>query len=270
MSYWQEYERLKSDLGSEVLGLVEIGSRARGEAVDTSDHDLRVIIRSHAPYLLLQEQAWTEVSKVEITYIEWAALNQGKDATFGLTNLAFVAQAIEAGAYPLNDHTALYQGRIVEDKAGLVEKFKGQYAGVRFPNISNDYLRQTEWRVRQRWRAEIERALKGEGLDERKLAIPALHTACRIVRDIANIDAYRSTATYLADARALENYYQAQWAWFWPTFRKLFDYKTKETSRRTVFQQIQRGDSEDAQMLNEIQAETEKLWEQFKTRLNAV
>jgi hypothetical protein len=259
----REYTRIKSAFEFHLLGLVEIGSHAWGEAISTSDHDNRLVICSAEPYVLLKEHAWTKGPSVEVTYVEWADLNRSEEVSFGITNLAFVERCLQAGCFPLNDHTALYQGQILADEEGAIQRFRDQYAGTAFANIVEDYLRQTAWRVNHKLRAEAEFMTLGQQLDRRKLAIPAMHTCCRIVRDIANIDTYRSYMKYLGNSAALDVYYQTHWPWFYPTFRALFDYKRDEARRRTLFEQVERRDLGCLENLQQLQAQTILLWQHF-------
>jgi hypothetical protein len=104
---------------------------------------------------VLNEQRWTEGIDATVTTIDWQALNQHPDLSFGLTNLAYVERMLEAGRYPLVDHTCLYQGRVLVDDPGAVAAFRDRHRGTRFPNIVPDYLRQTEWRVSSRLNREL-------------------------------------------------------------------------------------------------------------------
>jgi hypothetical protein len=261
--FLHEYTWVKSAFDFQLLGLVEIGSHARGEAISTSDCDTRLVIRSAEPYVLLKEDAWTEGPKVEVAYVEWTDLNRTEDVSFGITNLAFVERSLQAGRFPLNDHTALYQGQILADEEGAIQRFRDQYTGMAFTNIVEDYLRQTAWRINHKLQAEAGFMILGQQLDRRKLAIPAMHTCCRIVRDIANIDTYRRHKKYVGDSAALNAYYQTHWPWFCPTFRVLFDYKRNEVQRRTLFEQVERRDLACLQNLQQLLAQTVLLWQHF-------
>jgi hypothetical protein len=261
----REYARFHSSGEFQVLGMVEIGSHARGEAISTSDRDMRLIIRSAEPYVLLQERAWTKGPAVDVATLTWSDLNRTEGVSFGLTNLAYVERCLEGGRFPLNDHTALFQGRILADEAGAVRRFCDWHAGTAYANIAGDYVRQMAWRVEHRLRAEVEFALLGQGLDAGKLAIPALHTCCRIVRDVAHIDAYRRSGRYVRDSGALERYYRARWPWFTPTMRALFDYKTNERQRTVLFEGLLRRDPACTLELLQIQSQTVLLWQQFSS-----
>jgi hypothetical protein len=225
-----------------------------------------VIVRSPEPFLLLKEHAWTQTPAVPCTYLDWAQLNHlpEQGATFGITNLAFVQCVIESGAYPINDHTALYQGCLLLDEIGVIGGFKQLYANIRFANIVKDYQSQTDWRVNHRLQSEMELALWGEGLESRKLMVPALHTCFRIFRDLAQIDTYQQTGAYLNDSTALNYYYESRWPTFYPAFRKLHAYKTDDSRRQDIFQQIQAGLPSGKQFLNEVWDETGQVWAQFK------
>jgi hypothetical protein len=50
---------LQHRFGDALLGFVEIGSRPKGEAVQWSDHDLRVVLRTGAPFVISNDRRWS-------------------------------------------------------------------------------------------------------------------------------------------------------------------------------------------------------------------
>jgi len=259
-----QYERFRTRYGSHLRGIIEIGSYARGENIACSDHDLRLVIDCQDPLLVFNEESWTERPEGSLyALVEWEELNQVDGMSFGLTNLAFIENLLRIGRFPLIDHTCLYQGRILIDEAGAVETFRAKNDGVRFSNIVPDYLRQTEWRVTYKLPREINTLT--ERFIARKYALPAVHTCFRIVRDLANIATYHEYGSYLCDHSSLLSYYRA-WPWFEPTLEKVRTYKTNETVRRAVFNDVMEGKSERIAEIKEIARATVKLWEQFHKR----
>ena len=115
----EAYTRFKSTLNCRVIGLLEIGSYARGEAVSTSDRDLRLVVQSGEPFTLLREHTWTQRPDVEVSYLDWSEINDADHVSFGVTNIAFIERCIQDGKYPLNDHTCMYQGQILQDEEGI-------------------------------------------------------------------------------------------------------------------------------------------------------
>ena len=65
----QEYAQFQARFGARLLGVVEIGSFARGEAVRFSDHDLRLILHCNAPLLVFNEHPWTEGIDAAVTTV---------------------------------------------------------------------------------------------------------------------------------------------------------------------------------------------------------
>lgn len=263
----EEYTRLRSTFEFEFLGLLEIGSWARGEAVSMSDRDLRIVVQSAKPFVLLREHTWPDVPDVEVTYLSWTDLNHLEDITFGLSNIAFIEQCLEWGQYPLNDHTCIYQGQILIDEVGAIQLFRDRYAGILFENIIIDYIRQTDWRINHKLQGKTDFAFLEQRPDKRKLSIPMVHTCCRIARDIAQIDEYRQHARYFTDLAALDAYYQLQWPWFYPCFRLLFAYKTDEEQRKRLFERVESGDAAGQQLLGRLKDATITLWNHFKERV---
>ena len=260
----QEYARFQTRFGARLLGVVEIGSFAHGEAVSSSDHDLRLIIQCAKPLLVLNEHRWTDGISDETTTIDWQDLNQGHGLSFGLTNLAFIEQGLQAGRYPLVDHTCLYQGRILLDDTKTIATFRARYHGVRFSNIVPDYLRQAEWRVTSKLPSEL--CTLTERLDHRKNAVLPVHTCYRIVRDLANIASYHAHGVYIGDSNALAHYYRQHWPWFESTFQTLRAYKTDEGLRRAVFNDLVRHNPERLRHIQLCAEATISLWERFQAR----
>jgi hypothetical protein len=262
--FHREYARFQARFGAHLLGVVEIGSYARGEAVCFSDHDLRLIIHCDDPLLVLDEHRWTKGIDAAVTTIDWQDLNQHPDLSFGLTNLAYVGQVLETGRYPLIDHTCLYQGRILVDDTGAVAAFRDQHRGARFSNIVPDYLRQTEWRVTSRLPRELD--MLTERLDHRKCAVLAIHTCYRILRDMANIASYHDNGVYIGDANGLVHYYRDHWPWFQMTFDTVRAFKTDEALRRVVFDEVVQGVSERIRTIQDCAEATASLWARFHAR----
>jgi hypothetical protein len=257
----QEYARFQARFGVHLLGVVEIGSFAHGEATRFSDHDLRLIIRCDAPLLVFNEHQWTEGIDAMVTTIDWSILNQNPDLAFGLTNLAYIEQALKSGWYPLLDHTCLYQGRILVDDAEVVAAFRDQHRDTRFPNIVPDYLKQTEWRVTRRLPRELDRLT--EHLDHRKYAVLPVHTCYRILRDMANIASYQEHGVYINGTSALTQYYRDRWPQFQGTIDTVRAYKTDEALRQVVFNEVAQGASERIRTIQDCAEAVATLWAYF-------
>jgi hypothetical protein len=260
----QEYARFRTRFGVQLLGVVEIGSFARGEAVSFSDHDLRLIIHCADPLLVLDEHRWTSGVSDAVTIIEWQEINQSQELSFGLTNLAFVELGCQSGRYPLIDHTCLYQGHILLDDTNRIEAFRTRYRGVRFSNIVPDYLQQVEWRVTSKLPREVETL--AERLDQRKRVVPPVHTCYRIARDLANIANYHAYGVYINDSNTVADYYRENWPWFESTFQTLRAYKTDASLRQAVFDDIVQRDPERLCQVELCVEAIIRLWEQFQAQ----
>jgi hypothetical protein len=82
-SLHQEYARFQARFGPHLLGVVEIGSFAHGEAVCSSDHDLRLIIPCDDPLLVMNEFQWTQGIDEAVTPIDWHLIFAQKRANRG-------------------------------------------------------------------------------------------------------------------------------------------------------------------------------------------
>jgi hypothetical protein len=261
---YREYYLLKSKFDFQMFGMLEIGSYARGEAVSTSDRDIRIIIQSAEPYVVLNEHFWTKGIDVDLSYIEWDDINKKNGVTFGITNLSLIRQYLKAEMYPLSDHTAINQGCILVDEDGSIGRFRAQYAGIGFTNITQDYLEQTDWRVNHKMQKETGAVAYKQRLDKQKIAIPLIHTCFRVVRDIANIDSYQRSSHYVTDFSSLDDYYRKRWPWFYPSFIQLYAFKADEPQRRMIFTQVEKGDATCFLQLQQLKENTALLWNQFK------
>jgi hypothetical protein len=258
----QECARFRDRFGVQPLGVVEIGSFARGEAVLFSDRDLRLIVRCADPLIVLDEHRWTEGTCEAKSTIGWQDLNHREDLSLGLTNLAFVERMIQAGCYPLIDHTCLYQGQILLDESNRIAAFRVRYHRVRFPNIVPDYLRQVEWRVAVKLPREL--ATLGESLDHRKRVVPPMHTCYRIIRDLANIASFHAHGVYAGAPDDIARYYHEHWPWFEATFQTLRGYKTDARLRQEVFDDVAQGRPECLHSVRLCAQATIGLWEEFE------
>jgi hypothetical protein len=259
------YAEHKASLPAEVIGLMLIGSRALEQSVAESDFDTRLVVRSEVPYVRCDGPVWTTAPEVPAVVFGWADLNPtpGQGVSFGLTNLSFIERCIQDSYFPLNDHTALFQGAIGIDDTGAVTEFCERYRGIRFTNIAADYLAQTSWRVSRRLSRERAAMRLGEGLDLSKHAVPALHTCCRILQEMVQIAVYRQQGLYLRQMALIAEDFATRWPVFIPTFQALFRYKTEEAPRRVMFEGIQ---SQDLDCLAEAEAlveQTMQVWQRF-------
>jgi len=263
----KEYSQFQSMFPGQLLGLVEIGSRACGEAVSSSDRDFRIIIRTEEPYRIFQEHAWTPPVDVELSLIGWADINGSERASFGITNLGYVERNIEEERFPLSDHTALYQGCIIVDEEQAIQSFRDRYAGQLFDNIVEGYLLQTDWRVNNKLRKEADPSTLQAHLDRGKVAIPMVHTCCRIMRDLAHIDKYRQQHTYISSFAELDKYYRVFWPGVHPWFQSMFTYKMNEERRKKLFEQVEGNDPAALAELQEMQSRVEEQWGRFRASI---
>jgi hypothetical protein len=261
----EAYAQRKASLPVEVIGLLLIGSRALGQSVAASDFDTRLIALSDAPFVRYDEPVWTPASNMPTVVLGWADLNPTPAAgvSFGLTNLSYVERCVQSGYFPLNDHTAMFQGVIAIDESGALAAFREKYRGAVFANVAPDYQAQTGWRVSQRLSRERAAMWRGEGLDGGKRAVPALHTCCRIVQEIAQIAAYQQRGMYLGQMSLVADYYATRWPDFGPTLEALFRYKIDEAQRRAMFERIQARDQECLSEADALAEHTVKMWQRF-------
>jgi len=262
-----EYRRLQAVFPKQVLGLLEIGSRANGESVDFSDRDFRLVIRTDEPFRLLQEHAWITPVEADLSLVERAEINMVEGISFGITNLGYIEHSLAAGQFPLGDHTALYQGRISIDEVGGIHAFHDQHAGVIFDNVIEGYILQTDWRVSNRLEKEADRGTIRTGLDRNKQAVPMVHTCCRILRDIAQIDTYRHQGVYVLGFAALEEYYREKWPKIYPWFRSLFALKTDSSQRKLLFLQIDGNDEHWLTILQGYKKYVTSHWANFRREI---
>ncbi len=261
-----EFARVTTHFGKDLIGFLAIGSRAKGEAVSRSDHDIRVVIQTDTPYVVFDDRQWSPPPAIDVRPVEWGPFGQNAMISFGFTNLGYIEKCLESNYFPLADHMALFQGRVVVDATGAISQFRHARNGIVFPNVVADYIRQTEWRVTNRLKRELDPASFYEKVDHNKQAIPALHTICRITTDMAQIDSYRATGQYLKDVGDVVRYYEMNWPAYYEQINQAYRKKTNELERRQLYERAVARNADVVDYVVDLAAKIEALWREFRSR----
>jgi hypothetical protein len=137
--------------------------------------------------------------------------------------------------FPLGDHTALFQGRILRAFSGELQVFLNRHAGRMFANIVSDYAAQTDWRVNTRLARELNRETFFTQIDADKRSVLAISTSCRIATDIAQIETYRKSGRYLTTMRQVLAFYGAWSPDQHAAITEMYSLKTDEHKRSELF-----------------------------------
>ena len=201
--------------------------------------------------------------------LPWLELNRQQGVTFGITNLGYVAANVAQAYFPLSDHTALFQGVILRDRDDLLKLFIDAHRDRRFANVLPDYMAQTEWRVSRRLAKDMDESWLFDHLDAVKQTIPAIHTCCRVVNDMAQIASYKTRGRYLSGHEAIMNDVATAWPAWLDAICEMFSFKMDEQRRRDLFARAQMRDPQCYSQVLHIAETTRELWAQFARRIDA-
>jgi len=261
MAEHDDWRMHQERFGDALIGLLEIGSFARGEAVSLSDHDMRLVVDIADPLLVLDELRWSDDGQ-DITLLDWRILQGASGYSYGFSNLAYIEASIEQGRFPLNDHTAIYQGAIRLDLDKRIAAFRAKYIGRRFDNLFGDFARQIDWRVNHRMTKELSALF--QRLDRDKCSVPATQTGYRAMRDMAHLDSYRRTGLYCASAEEVDDYFSGQPKPIRDAFRRLWELKVIESERSQLFADLEAGNEARGREIDGLATQVAEAWRLFQ------
>jgi hypothetical protein len=197
---------------SEVVGVVEIGSYAKGEALPGSDTDTRVYIKSCGPLnVVMMSDSEVPTGLVEFVHgrdeltlnrIGYGEFNRAiverlRDKVDNRPSAGFIdvrfAEFLFAdlGKYPTQDHSMLFQSSIVYDPENWIRRQREELDGKVTPGLIEMYLRQVTTRAHEQlpWYAA--------NPDNRRGFHQWLLKAVRTIREAISLRNYTSTGRFL-------------------------------------------------------------------------
>lgn len=258
-------ELLEAALGhqSRVVGILEIGSFAKGEAVATSDIDTRIYVTSPAVYLVnlgvaddkgpplyedfvrcypplpRQEYAWWIFNDTVMANIS-AALPANIE--FGFVDQRYAAYELTRFAdHPSFEHSILLQSNLLYDPTAFLHKARTQLQGRIFAPLAQHYTAQFLDKLSPR----LYTCLTPDTFDPFKLAksgqIQWVQQAVRAVRNAVAAKSYLTTGSFVykkADVLAFYERYLPEEA---PFIQELYQWKTDPTVRAAMVEEFRRS-----------------------------
>ncbi len=246
-----------------VVGILEIGSFAKGEAVPSSDIDTRIYVTSPATYLVnlafvydqgpplyddfaccrpplpRQEYAWwsfneaimAEVSAALPANIEFGFVDQ-RYAAYELTRLA---------DHPSFEHSILLQSNVLYDPTGFLQETRRQLQGRLFAPLAQQYTAQFLDNLSPRLYA----SLHPDSFDAFKLAksgqIQWVQQAVRALRNAVAAKSYCATGSFLYKKVDVLAFYASHLPAEAPFVQELYQWKTDATVRAAMVEEFSRS-----------------------------
>lgn len=246
-----------------VVGILEIGSFAKGEAVPTSDIDTRIYVTSPTVYLVnlafandqgpllyddfalchpplpRQAYAWWAFNETVMANIS-AALPANIE--FGFIDQRYAAYELTRLAdHPSFEHSILLQSNVLYDPDGFLAEAQQQLQRRIFAPLAEQYTRQFLNQLSPRLYA----GLTLDSFDAFKLAksgqIQWVQQAVRAVRNTVAAKSYLSTGSFVykkADVLAFYERYLPEEA---PFIQELYQWKTDPTVRAAMVEEFSRS-----------------------------
>lgn len=253
-----QYVRLLEDAlghGARIVGILEIGSFAKGEAVPTSDTDTRVYVTLPAAYLfneiqasldgqvyaafaaqygplLRQDYSWPDFNIPEIKRI---SAQLGRNIHFGLADQRYVAFALaHLDQFASLEHSFLFQSNILYDPQHFLTSVRTQLHGKVYPTLVQLYTTQHLTRLTPR----IYEFLEPHPVDEENLAwsgqIEWVNMAVRCVRNAVAAKSYNTTGVMLYKKPDILHFYQDHLPDQYPLVEQLYRWKTDAQVRAAL------------------------------------
>lgn len=240
-----------------VIGAVEIGSFAKGEAIPTSDTDTRVYITCPEAMLvnLISEfeepaalQAYLKVFPVrEPILLRWHTFNApmlerlkdefGEKISFGFVDTSFAEFLFEhLERYPTQDHAMLFQSNVIYDPRQWIADWRARLEGRIFGSQVELYVGQAVNRARQKLPWYLDNPDNRRGPDQWLLQ------AVRCLREGIAARSYATTGRFVFRrdevVQCIETFGQTHA----DLARTLYAWKCDPTVRNEICRSFERGD----------------------------
>lgn len=231
-------QMLQDALGDDarIVGILEIGSFAKAEAVPTSDIDTRVFVTSPTTYFwqavmgMFSAMQLAEREQFYTRFVEqrdglprrdytWSDFNQpvaekiaaelGANIEFGIADARYARFEFEhLDESPAENHSMLFQSNIVYDPQDLLSCWRARLSGQGFPTLEKFYRA----RYLDKLPAEVYWFLQPDSLDYFKLKksrqIQWIKWAVRCLRDAAATQVFIATGNFIYKKPDVLAFYQ--------------------------------------------------------------
>lgn len=264
-----------------VVGILEIGSFAKGEAVPPSDIDTRIYVTSPAAYLVnlafiddqgpplyddfvhchpplpRQEYAWRTFNEAVMAEVS-AALPANIE--FGFVDQRYAAYELtRLDNHPSFEHSILLQSNVLYDPIGFLQSARSQLQGRIFAPLVQHYTAQFLDNLSPRLYA----SLSPDSFDSFKLAksgqIQWVQQAVRALRNAVAAKSYITTGTFLykkVDILAFYEYYLPEEA---PFVQELYQWKTAAPVRADMVEEFSRTPAKLYRRFREVMPQLEAI-----------
>jgi len=252
--------------GAKIVGVLEIGSFTKDEAVPTSDSDLRIYVESPDVYFW---QGWgadrkatgkpekeqyflsfleTSPDLPRVTY-EWEEFNEpishelseslGINFEFGIADARFVRHQFDnLRLKPCGEYELLFQGKVLYDPLKILADWYSRYYGARCQTLCDHY------QVRYLDHPPFEVALhtKPDRFDRHKIEksgqILWVKWAVRALRDAVASKTYQATGKFTYRKQEVLDFYRKHLPQHMDFIELLYIWKTDETVRAKMVQEF--------------------------------
>lgn len=254
-------EQLEGRLGhqAKIVGILEIGSFTKNEAVPSSDSDLRIYVESPEVYFW---QGWGANPKAKtkpekenyfnafvqanpslprVTY-DWDAFNNpvsnelsgalNVNFEFGITDHRFVEYQLDnLKTLPNGEYELLFQGRILYDPQKTLLKWHQKYYGECYGSLCDFY----QTRYLDQLLPEVAIHTEPDHYDKHKIEksgqIMWVKWAVRAVRDAVASKTYQATGKFVYLKQDVLDFYQKHLPQHLDFVNQLYIWKTDQTVR---------------------------------------
>ena len=255
-------EALEATFGelTRVVGILEIGSFAKGEAVPTSDIDTRIYVTSPAAYLVnltltndqgpplyedfvrlhpllpRREYTWWDFNDTVMATISTALPS---NIEFGFVDQRYAAYELTRLAdHPSFEHSILLQSNVLYDPTGFLQTARTQVQGRIFDPLVQQYSAQFLDNLSPRLYAN----LSPDSFDAFKLAksgqIQWVQQAVRALRNAVAAKSYVATGTFLYKKADVLAFYARHLPAEAPFVQELYQWKTDAAVRAAMVEEF--------------------------------
>ena len=249
---------LESALGhhAEVVGILEIGSYAKGEAVRTSDIDTRVYVRSPNAYLFNAFRPQEQAQPLYESFIEaygflprweylWDAFNDPvsleisehlpSNIEFGFVDQRYAEFELKSlDQFPSIEHSLLFQSNVLYDPHGFLRRKRQELKGRIFAPLVRFYRERFLDQLSGRIYRFLEPHFSDRSKIERSGQIIWVQQAVRCLRNAVASKMYISTGAFLYRKAGVLGFYRQYLPDDLAFVRKLYEWKTNPQVRENM------------------------------------